>query len=410
MNCGKLTSLRLHIPERKELAVTFDCLNCNSEIKGKLIVDYENTRWDLELERGEMIFSDTSEADYYVEFSDTLPTSPPSSEQLSNILPSMRFVEDDNFFELKYIKDSRLFAQQSEWDTLKDLVKAYKTLNKNIISKLSYNLVKHVDPDINSKLEEDLDYHMTFSFTLNYFLHPWVYSSSYKEFAEWTSNFYFNEDRLSNTNIINFATEILSDSETKQISDDFCDLIIRFIDVRDFLLLANALDIETETYVSVTDFTTLKNFYTDCFEFVGRNGHIIFRLQNLFERGDQDLVPDGCPRNVNSANDFQRLDNGKKIDVINLSNEETLKDLFSNSFNHRLRNGINHFKSKFNTESQIISYYPITRRPNEEHTIKYFDFIKLCLNIFSTVMKFQQFLKISLIYKRVLVARNLTDE
>lgn len=55
--------------------------------------------------------------------------------------------------------------------------------------------------------------------------------------------------------------------------------------------------------------------------------------------------------------------------------------MFINSFDNKLRNEINHFKTKVNNNTQIINYYPITKRPEEEHQIKYIDFLYKTLDI-----------------------------
>ena len=121
---------------------------------------------------------------------------------------------------------------------------------------------------------------------------------------------------------------------------------------------------------------------------------------NYVERGDVSKMPSGIPRNVNNPDDFENLSNGSKMEIFNKYSTGEILEIFENRFDSKLRNGINHFKAKLNSESQIISYYPITKRPNEEYQISYSEFLLKSLDIFESVLRLNQFIKMLYYYNR----------
>jgi hypothetical protein len=83
-----------------------------------------------------------------------------------------------------------------------------------------------------------------------------------------------------------------------------------------------------------------------------------------------------------------------------------LKNIYNNCFDSKLRNGINHFKANLNTDTQIISYFPVIKRPEEEYTISYLNFLNKTLDIFNSVLKIGQLVKIANVYRFMLSSRN----
>jgi hypothetical protein len=403
-SCDKITNLRIQIPERTEMPITFNCVNCSSEIRAKLIVDFENASWDFTVERGTLIDGNILGGDYFFEFSDTLATNSPSVIPHDKVLPTLRMPTSD-FEKIKTTKDLRKFHSNEDWENFKDLVRAYVSFNKNVIERLVKKIGEGIFPTEIFQYDNDLDYNRNYFLTLNYLVYPWIDFDNHEEFIKWLNKNIFTKANLSNPDLNDYVTNILSDTYCQKLKEEMGDLTVRFVELREFFLYANNEQDSIGVFAGNQDFTKLKNFFTDCYEFIGRTSHLIFRLQNFHERGSQNNLPIGSPRNVTSADDFSSLNHGDKLDILKLSNEIILKLPFIKSFDNKLRNGINHFKAKLNTSSQIISYYPITKRPDEEYRIKYIDFLNVLLDSFNTVLKIGQLLKFILIYKRVLSER-----
>ncbi len=400
-NCDKVTNLRIQIPEKKELHVKLNCLGCKSEIIALLTVDLNNASWDFKVSRGEQINGDFNGGDYFHEFSDTLPIKPPSEEPHEKFMPTLRMPMEE-FKALKETKDKRKLSSDEDWQNLKDLSYAYARFDKNVIERLTRKLIEGIYPNSTFNFNIDLDYQGAFYCALNYMIFPWIDSDNHLEFVDWLNEKIFNSTNVTNTELINFTQNIVTEEIIINLKEEISELIVRFIDNRDLFHFAYNKRLTSENYVSVEGFVSIKSFYTDCFEFIGRNSHLIFRLQNFKERGMLDAVPVGVPGNVSNASDFAALDNGKKLDILKLCSDLVPQKMYTNSFDNKIRNGINHYKAKLDLQSQIISYYPITKRPEEEYQLKYIDFINLTLDIFNSTLKVGQLIKFASIHKAFL--------
>lgn len=398
-SCDKVTNLRIQIPEKKTLPVTFNCLGCSSEIKATLFVNFEKASWDFKVQRGTLITRDFDSGDYFFEFSDTLSTSSPSDKPHNIIMPTLR-MSPKKLEELKEIKDKRKMHSSEEWEDFKDLARAYIRFDKPIIEKLAKKIIGEIYPENLFVYNIDLDYHRNYFLTLNYLVYPWIDFNNHSEFINWLDKKIFNKGNTKNDKLLDYITNVATDDLCDKIRNEISELIIRFVDLRDYFFYANNEQTSANAFAANQDFTLLKNFYTDCFEFIGWTSHLVFRLQNFFERGNQNTVPTGSPRNVTTAATFAALAHGQKLDVLNLSSEREPKLVYA-SFDSKLRNGINHFKAKLDNKSQIISYYPITKKPDKEYQIKYIDFLNLSLDSFNSVLKIGQLIKMVTIYKFV---------
>jgi len=372
--------------------IAFDCPECGSKLRGVLTLDFVNAGYKFEIERGERITMGFEDGDYFYEYSDTILTAPPSKTPHDMIMATMR-MPGISFFKTKHNKDMRKAIPELAWEDLKDFLMAYKNFNKPIITRLFHKLLNNKD-----KLKYDVDYHMAFFKCLHFFIFPWVDFDNHRDYVQFLSSNFFSYRNYKNPKLNDFMNSF-SGKISNDMTEDLVNLVTRFIDFRENLIYANQ-EVHTLTHASIENFTALKNFYTDCFEFLGKYSHLIFRLQNLIERGDQESLPTGLPKNILSIEDFNSSDNGSKASYLKLSKTPELIEIFDNAFNSRLRNGINHFKAKMESSTQIISYYPVTKRPEEEHQISYSEFLKLNLDIFQSVLKIGQLLKFKAVYNQ----------
>lgn len=397
-NCDKVTNLRIQIPEKEILPVTLNCLGCSSELKATLLVDLKKMNYDFKVERGTLIKDDFASGDFFYEFSDTLATKKPSITPHDIVMPTMR-VPTDELMKLKETKDRRNIHSCEVWEDFKDLAKAYVRFDKPVIEKLIKKITGGFFPEHFFKYEIELDYHSNYFITLNFLFSPWIDFENHAAFVDWLDNNIFNKSNITNSELLDFVNNVATDIFCDKIRKDIAELTIRFVDLRNLFFYAFHDVSGTGSFAGVQDFTQLKSFYTDCFEFIGRTSHLIFRLQNFSERGGQNAIPTGCPKNVTDASTFEALDHGRKLDVLVLSNEEEPILIYTKSFDSKLRNGINHFKAKLDHNTQIISYYPITKKPDEEYKISYIDFLNLTIDSFNSVLKIGQLIKMVTIYK-----------
>ena len=95
-------------------------------------------------------------------------------------------------------------------------------------------------------------------------------------------------------------------------------------------------------------------------------------LENLKTRGDYNKLDTKKP-----LADYCKKTNGKKSEYI--STHSWLKDYYLRTLDNKIRNGIDHAKTKYNAYSQIVEYYPNVNKPNEKQEIALVDFTFIIL-------------------------------
>ena len=384
--CEKVTNMRIQIPNKDTFPVKFPCLGCETEISGVLTVDFENISYHFEIERGELVDLGHDAGDFFVEISDTLPTKKPSTSPHEMRLPTFRLKDS---FKTKEQKDLKVFLKDEDWEILKDLCVAYRNFNKQALQKLSSDLLAKFGYQI-PKFEIDIEYHNAFFNCINFIIGHWL-NTDFEGYVNFLKDELYNKEEEHFEAVRDFFTNNFDDDILAEMRAEFCDLIIRFIENRDSFLFVYKDDISDDSFISNENFVVLKNFFTDCFETLGKRAELIFRLQNILERGDENTVPTDAPRDIIDAQSLSNRKHGNKLEVLDKSQIPQFEEIFSNdSFDHRLRNGINHQKAHLNKREQIISYYPITARPDQEFTITYHDFLKKALFSFSGVYSIGQ--------------------
>lgn len=384
--CDKITNMRIQIPDKELLKVSFPCNQCETELGGELTVDFEKVTFAFQANRGELVNYDHYKGDFFVEISDTLPTKKPSTEPHSVVLPTFRLKDP---FKTKQAKDLKVIVKDEHWEKLLDLCVAYRNLNKPGIKKISSELLPLFGLEV-PNFEKEIDYHITFLNCVNHVIRHWL-NIDFNSFVSFLKSDVYNDCKSYYDKIQDFFSDQLNNNEFDSLRVECCDLIIRFIRNKESFLYVYKEEISEDDYISNENFVTLKNFYTDCFETLGKYSHLIFRLQNIIERGNENSVPSDAPRDITNAESLSNRNHGNKLEVLEKSNIPELEYLYSgNSFDHRLRNGINHQKAHLNRKEQTISYYPITSRPDEEFTIGYHEFLKKTLFSFSSIFSLIQ--------------------
>src|SRR6056297_1913473 len=199
-SCDKITNLRIQIPERTEMPINFNCMNCSSEIRAKLIVDFKKNNFDFIVERGNLVDGNILGGDYFFEFSDTLATGSPSASPHDKVLPTLRMPTSD-FEKIKATKDLRKFHSNEDWENFKDLVRAYVSFNKNVIERLVKKIGEGIFPPEIFRYDNDLDYNRNYFLTLNYLVYPWIDFDNHEEFIEWLNKNIFTKANLSNPDL-----------------------------------------------------------------------------------------------------------------------------------------------------------------------------------------------------------------
>ena len=127
-----------------------------------------------------------------------------------------------------------------------------------------------------------------------------------------------------------------------------------------------------ELFLSTTDFEDIKGLYAEMFELLSRFSMYMVAIENIQQRGNFDLLATNKP-----LSDYCRLTNGNKHDYI--ETHSSLKDYYVRTLDNKIRNGIDHAKTKYDAKTQVITYYPNIKDPNVSLDIALIDFAFIVL-------------------------------
>lgn len=130
------------------------------------------------------------------------------------------------------------------------------------------------------------------------------------------------------------------------------------------------------------EFNDLKEMYIEQFEFLGKNSVLNVGLLNIARHEDHDRFGDLLP--TLTLRKYHTKSNGLKKEV--LTQIPTFSIYYSRGLDNRLRNGIGHLKTIYDTKGQLITYYPFNdfERQNQASNIYLVDF---AFQVLQQVMK-----------------------
>lgn len=161
--------------------------------------------------------------------------------------------------------------------------------------------------------------------------------------------------------------------ESIKVLMDFVEKIVNFFPL---MLLLDEGDFSSsyrdKLFLSTTEYKDVKNLYAEMFELLSRWSMLLIGLENQKMRGDYDKL-----KTMKPLADYCKLTNGKKSEYI--ASNSWLKDYYLRTLDNKIRNGIDHSKTKYNAYTQILEYYPNVNKPNEKQEIALVDFTFIIL-------------------------------
>lgn len=127
-----------------------------------------------------------------------------------------------------------------------------------------------------------------------------------------------------------------------------------------------------DLYLSTVDYEEIKELYANLFELLSRFSMYMVALENKQLRGDFNTLSDGKPLST-----YCSKTNGKKSEFIDTSS--TLIGYYQRTLDNKIRNGIDHAKTSCDGRTQIISYYPNIKDPQDKREIALIDFAYIIL-------------------------------
>lgn len=187
---------------------------------------------------------------------------------------------------------------------------------------------------------------------------------------------------IDNADVSTLQNLLMAVSDKMNIENDIDEsikVLMDFVDkIRNFFPLMLLLDegdftgtYSGKLYLSTVDYAEVKNLYAELFELLSRWSMVLVGLENLKKRGDYNKLD-----TVNLP-DYCKMTNGLKSEYI--SAHCWLKDYYLRTLDNKIRNGIDHAKTKYNAHTQIVEYYPNVKKPNERQEIALVDFTFIIL-------------------------------
>lgn len=127
-----------------------------------------------------------------------------------------------------------------------------------------------------------------------------------------------------------------------------------------------------DLFLSTVEYEEIKELYANLFELLSRFSMYMVALENKQLRGNYYLLSDGKPLST-----YCSKTNGKKSEFIDASS--TLSGYYLRTLDNKIRNGIDHAKTSCDGRSQIISYYPNIKDPQDKREIALIDFAYIIL-------------------------------
>lgn len=157
--------------------------------------------------------------------------------------------------------------------------------------------------------------------------------------------------------------------------DRSIDLLMNFLDglqaIYPVMLLLEEGDFnkeyKDELYLSTTDYDDIKNWFAEMFELLSRWSMLLVGLENYAFRNRYDSMPTS-----ETFIDFCKKTNGQKSAYIR--DNSRLSGYYLRTLDNKIRNGIDHVKTTYDTNKQIISYFPNLNKINEKYEIALVDF------------------------------------
>ena len=393
--CGKVTNLRLEISGPPHQEIKFQCLGCRNNMGGTLHIDYKNIETSFEPINCTEVQGDfLSGGDYSVEYSFDRPVAKPSCQPHDPLTPYLRqFPEAERALDLFARARWSQSIASSDWYNFHSLNNAYIQQNYTTFRKIAGIYLTDEYP-----MKKRVDLQQTF-YQLHYlFLAPYIPIDKNHGLVLQMTNYVCQNNEPFVSQIKVFVDHLFAEGYLQAWQKDITKILDNFANNRDWLAPFGVHLMTSEAskdyWLKTENYHGAKQFYTDMFEVLGRLLMAIIGLNNIENRGNYQAMPGNMPKSVKTWDDFAEVSNGLKFKFCQENPFWTL--VYNNTFDHKLRNGINHNKAYLDDTSQVISYFP-DKQGNKCFQIKYYDFMVHTIKTFWALFDMHQLVKILLV-------------
>jgi hypothetical protein len=369
--CGSITLVRFQIGWLNSTPFAIGCCKCRSILRGRLIQDQENVKLKLELEN----VDDVTETKNFPD--------PIQEVESSGELPVKRYLGKD-------VGDFKISPFQNMWGIMgndtyvefKKKILSYITFRKDYQAELQTLVDLYAAQNYGKVYEyyslhfKKLDILDNITNTVNgfYDLVSWVIQlllppNYFQNTTERLLEFFFNSIKPKPQQKATYVNYLFDKLNLERVEIDGILLVTNFLKYFDYFLpvicvsycpeSAMKRPLGSKYLITTTDLDTVKQFYSNNFEWICRASTILMGAENIQSRADfnsMPVVPMDKKREVKSLSDYTEANNGMKRHYLDAS--KNLDPYFGSIIDNEVRNAINHYKTIYNPVTQTIQYFP----------------------------------------------------
>ncbi len=396
--CDTLTLLRTQAGWLSQHPIKFNCGNCEITISGTVYFDQKNATVDFEFTNAEMI-SNEDDIEYQIKASGELLTSKLQKHAQKNpefIPPFFEVLSamgKDDFQDFKQ-RTIKFIHSIEDWPKIKRINELWLKGNYDYLkNEVNYFLSEKKYP-LSNQLEQLMAVH---HLTLKFF-NPIMNKKRFQD----NSGFILNQiNKFSKENIdllIELVQYFKQNNLIKRFENKLFRLCNQFVKKFKFIIPAFSLnfykEVKSSIYknkgISTASFEDFKELYLDYYEVLGDISILLISFNNLLYRKDFNDVEDKRS-DIKSIDDLRNKSKGIKLNFLN--NKEKYSNLLSNEMDNNIRNAIGHNSFKFDTFTQLITFYPKGEDNKDRIEEVYLaEFAFKCLKLFWTLIDLYELL------------------
>ena len=389
--CGKVTLARFQVGWLDAIPFAIACNNCKVILKGRLIQDQVNVSLSLVTENADEV-GETDAITQEVECSGEFPVrrytkGPLGGARLTPFILASSSMGNENYLRfksniLKYLEYTRStmpdLTSAVELYVVGDLEKAREMLNRRFDGQITTGRTS----DVVSGLYDELSMVTQLLLPRDHYEKLTVPLIKYLGFCLRSNE---QERKV-------YIEYLYSQYEIGKVEIDGLHLLVRFLHHFDYFLPVIGISywpenrikrpLGPEYLLTTSDIETIRQLYADSYEWICRSLPIVVGAENIRKRGGYNILPplpEKGQKQMNSLTDFVHADNGIKIQLIaNIRSAPIGR--FVSILDNKLRNAINHYRTKLHPVEQRIEYFPYkgVKKANKSESIFLIDLTERC--------------------------------
>lgn len=401
--CDANTNVRFGLSNRDEQPVRFACQTCGSPIDIVMGGPNHGMTGAKIVEGTEPFDSETNFVDLHLDF-------PVSFEPYEmGMTPFIRASSRIGFDEMQLHGQRlrQLNEQNSKVRSFKNVLKLYST---DKVATFKSNIENEFGIEVKSDLPEDINasLYLLIAMMMRPFDYPEQNASAVEEYLSVILG-------IGNGNkpaLASFVESLIKNKFLKNLQHDILEIYPRILSSELAFRPALFLDFDEEyarnpipMRVSAEEFENYKDLFKDISEIISRELVLVAGINNLLRRGNHNefkprLSKSGKNLAPGNLNDFADVPFGRKQEFIDDSWYKLLKGSTSN----QLRNAIAHYKTEYDSVTQIVSYFPKKEGMEQVQCqeVNFLEFLRMLLIAYREMHRLHHLVK-SLFYFHFLI-------